>query len=135
MIKIPREVVAGHLGCITFDDDSKIFILDAFNKGVDTDGFICERSHPHNRVLTPDGEEIHIDEWGGIRKGDNGGFIFFKNDLVSLIKLSDALKKKPLYACYYMADCDFKTCKGRVWMCTADPSMGKCEHAREVDTG
>lgn len=70
---------------ITFSKESKNQILDLFDKSIDMEGFIVEKENPETRVITIDGEEIHQDNFGGIRKGSE---IFFKNDLPSLIDLS-----------------------------------------------
>lgn len=77
---------------ITFDENAKEQMLDIFNKAVDREGYIVEKSDINQRVLTPDGEPIHVDEWAGVRRGEHGGLIFFKNDLISLIELSDIIK-------------------------------------------
>jgi len=70
---------------ITFDDESKRVILEFFDKTVDEVGFIIEKSNPKQRVLSPEGEEIHLVEWAGIAKGSQ---VFVKSDIVSLIKFS-----------------------------------------------
>lgn len=66
---------------VSFDSSSKEFILKALNKTVDEEGFIVETANGQ-RVLTQDGEPLHIDDWGGIRKGSE---IFFKKDLPSVL--------------------------------------------------
>ena len=73
---------------ITFDKSVKEQILSIFGKAVDADGFIVEKDNPGTRVVTPSGDEIHIDEFAGIYKGSE---IFVKSDIVSLIELSDRL--------------------------------------------
>lgn len=73
---------------ITFsDEESKRFVLEAFDKSIDAEGFIVEKS-TGERVLARDGEEITLSEFAGIRKGSE---VFIKNDLASLIQLSDDL--------------------------------------------
>lgn len=76
-------------GIITFDANLKSEILSCFGKTVDDSGYIVERDDPSQRVLTPDGEDITLDEFAGIRKGSE---IFIKADLPSLIKLLDTLE-------------------------------------------
>lgn len=73
---------------VTFTPGLKRFILDTFDKDVDKDGYIVEKSDTSQRVLTLDGEEVKLDEFGGIRKGS---MIFIKSGLVSMIKLSEKL--------------------------------------------
>lgn len=75
-------------GVITFDENSKEEILSCFGKTVDQEGYIIETDDPTMRVITPDGEEITVEEFAGIRKGSE---IFIKSDLPSLIKLIDKL--------------------------------------------
>ncbi|WP_342771098.1 MULTISPECIES: hypothetical protein [unclassified Methanoculleus] len=76
-------------GIITFDANLKSEILSCFGKTVDDSGYIVERDDPSQRVLTPDGEDITLDEFAGIRKGSE---IFIKADLPSLIELLDTLE-------------------------------------------
>lgn len=73
---------------VTFTPELKEFILDTFGKAVDKDGYIVEKSNPEQRVFTPEGEEVTLQEFGGIRKGS---MIFIKSGLVSMIKLSEKL--------------------------------------------
>ncbi len=79
MMKCPEEVK------LTFDVSAKEDILKCLNKAIDKEGFIVEKNNPSQRVLTVDGEEISIEEFGGVQKGSE---VFIKNDLVSLMKLS-----------------------------------------------
>jgi hypothetical protein len=66
---------------ISFDDSSKEFVLGILGKSIDSEGYIIE-SDTGNRVLYQDGEPIHSDDFGGVRKGSE---IFFKNDLPSVL--------------------------------------------------
>ncbi len=75
-------------GVITFDGTSRDMILSWFGKTIDKEGYIVEMKDPSQRVLTPEGETISIDEFAGIRKGSE---IYVKNDLPSLIRLLDSL--------------------------------------------
>jgi hypothetical protein len=84
--KMPQSL---HEGVITFDADLKLEMLSCFDKTVDDSGYIVERDDPSQRVLTPDGENVALDEFAGIRKGSE---IFIKADLPSLIKLLDTLE-------------------------------------------
>ena len=77
------------LSQITFSESSREDILDLYGKTVDDEGFIVEKQNLNQRVLTPKGEEIHIKEWAGIRKGSEA---FVKNDTFSLIELAKKLE-------------------------------------------
>lgn len=73
---------------ITFTRTAQDFILDAFDKTKDSEGYLVEKSNLNQRVLTKDGEEISEDHFAGIRKGSQ---IYIKSDLVSLMRLCDDL--------------------------------------------
>lgn len=75
---------------VTFDDSVKKEILDFFDKTIDKDDFIIEKSAPSQRVLSPDGQEVEIKEFAGIMGGSE---IFLKSDLPSIIDLADKLRK------------------------------------------
>lgn len=72
---------------ITFDESARAFILDAFNKTV-RDGFVVEKSKPTEKVITPRGDEIPVQEFAGVRKGSA---VFVKNDIVSLVEAAEAI--------------------------------------------
>lgn len=74
---------------ITFDNSVKEDILDVFEKDVNNQGAIIEKDNPDQEVLSFDGQEISIDEFGGIKKGSE---VFIKNDLISLMRLSEEQK-------------------------------------------
>lgn len=67
---------------VTFDEAFKKDVLEMFDKAVDDDNFIVEASNPTQKVLTPNGEDIRLKEFVGIKKGSE---IFIKGDLISLI--------------------------------------------------
>ncbi len=67
---------------VTFDEVFKKDILELFDKSVDDDDFIIEASNPTQKVLTPNGEDIRLKEFVGIKKGSE---IYIKGDLISLI--------------------------------------------------
>jgi len=75
---------------LTFDNSSRDFVLDAFEKVIDDNGYVVERK-TREKVITPDGEEILGEEFAGIRKGSE---IYIKSDLPSIIQLSDQLESK-----------------------------------------
>lgn len=68
-----------------FDQSLKKEILEVFNKTVDDKGQVVEQSNPEQKVLSPDGEEVTLDNFAGVSKGSE---IFIKSDLVSLIDFS-----------------------------------------------
>lgn len=67
---------------ISFDNSSKEFVLQSLGKGIDQDGYIIEIK-TNKQVLTQDGEPMHIEDFGGVRKGSE---IFFKKDLPSVLE-------------------------------------------------
>lgn len=66
---------------VTFDDSAVEFILSEFDKSVDEEGYIIE-SETGERVLTPNGEEITAEEFGGIAEGSE---IFIEDNFVSIL--------------------------------------------------
>ena len=76
------------IGTLSFDKQVKTDILDLYGKTIDEEGFIVEKENLKQKVLTPKGEEIHVDEWAGIMKGSE---IFIKSDAFSLIELAKKL--------------------------------------------
>ena len=70
---------------ITFDGSAKQEILDFLDKSLDEEGLIVEKQNPAQKVLTFDGQEISLEEFGGVKRGSE---VFIKNDLVSLMRLS-----------------------------------------------
>jgi len=69
---------------VTFDKESKETVLSAFNKEVDVDGFIYDKD-TDEQILTPDGQEVTVAEFGGLKKGSE---IYLKGNLTTLMKLS-----------------------------------------------
>ena len=70
---------------LTFDKDMNEEVLTIFEKTLDEEGFIVEKDNPKQMVLSEEGQEVNIKEFGGIK---NGSEIFIKNDLISLMRLS-----------------------------------------------
>ncbi|MDP7180714.1 MAG: hypothetical protein QF824_05590 [Candidatus Woesearchaeota archaeon] len=73
---------------VTFSKEAREDVLELYGKTIDKEGFIVEKENMDQRVLTPKGEEIHVDEWGGIIKGSEA---FVKSDTFSLIELAKRL--------------------------------------------
>ncbi len=69
---------------ITFDDSSKHIILQIFGKDIDDQGYIVD-STTHDRVLSPEGEEVLAQDFAGIKKGSE---IFITKDLPSLLQFA-----------------------------------------------
>ena len=76
------------LGNLTFDQSSVSDVLELFGKTVDKDGYIIEKDHPEQKVLTKKGEQIRLEEWAGVVKGSES---FVKSDVFSLIELAKDL--------------------------------------------
>lgn len=76
---------------ITFDKSASTFILDLFDKTIDKDGYIVEKSKPSQRVLAIDEQEIKLEEFAGVKKGSE---VFLKSDLPSVIKLADRISSE-----------------------------------------
>jgi len=70
---------------ITFDKSLSEEILAAFDKTVDEERLVVEKSNTKQKVLTPCGEEIFVDEFAGIVPGSE---VFIKSDLISLMNFS-----------------------------------------------
>ncbi len=75
---------------ITFAQNLKEYILKVFDKTVDSDGFVTEKNSGY-RVLSHDGQEMTLGEFGGIKKGSE---IFVRDDIASLITFYDKYLKK-----------------------------------------
>jgi len=69
----------------TFDKDVKEDVLELLGKTIDSEGFIVEKDNINQRVLTPKGEEIRLEEWAGIIKGSEA---FVKSDIFSLMEIA-----------------------------------------------
>lgn len=76
------------MNVVVFDKSAQKFVIQAFGKDVDAEGFLVEKDHPKQRVISPDGIEIKETQFGGIKKGSE---IYFGSDLVSIVHLFDSL--------------------------------------------
>ena len=74
---------------ITFDTSAKDFVLESFDKKINKDGFVVEKSNPAQKVLANDGQELLVEDFAGIKKGSE---VFIKSGIHSLIKLFDSLQ-------------------------------------------
>lgn len=70
---------------LIFTKSVKEDILDLLDKKVDDEGMIVEKDDPEQRVLTFEGQEISVDEFGGVQKGSE---VFISDNIVSLMRLS-----------------------------------------------
>jgi hypothetical protein len=75
---------------IVFDKSARSFVLEAFDKTTDDEGYIVEKNTT-NRVIATDGTNVKEDRFAGIRKGSE---VYIKSDLISLIELCDDLKDR-----------------------------------------
>lgn len=66
---------------ITFDESGREFVLDAFDKAVDDDGYIIE-ADDGTRVLTYDGKPLKEEELGLIAEGSD---IFVEDNFASIV--------------------------------------------------
>jgi len=76
-------------GSVTFDASAKLEVLSCFGKTVDAGDFIVESDDMTQKVVTPDGDNIRLNEFAGIKKGSE---IYIKRNLPSLIELLDNLE-------------------------------------------
>lgn len=70
---------------IVFDDTTRGFILDVFNKSIDEEGYIIEKD-TGNRVLSPLGEEVLAVDFAGFTPGSE---IVLTKDLPALLQYVD----------------------------------------------
>jgi hypothetical protein len=75
---------------ITFDKSAKMAVLDLLGKTVDDEGFIVEKSNKKQRVMTPGGEAVALNEFAGVRRGSQ---VFIKSNIPSLIALTDYINR------------------------------------------
>ena len=69
---------------LTFNPSALPFLLKTFDHSINENGVILDPSG--EAVLTPEGEEITIDNFGGFKKGSIN---FLKKDLLTAIKLTE----------------------------------------------
>ena len=83
--------MANEKSVLTFDESVKEEILDLFDKSVDSEGFIVEKNNPQQRVLSKDGQEVNIKEFGGIKKDKLKALINieFNAPIINVTKNSD----------------------------------------------
>ena len=66
---------------ITFDKSAAEFVLEAFEKTINKEGYLVEKE-TGDYVLSKSGEHILLSEFGGIAKGSE---IYLKSDIISMI--------------------------------------------------
>lgn len=86
LVAIPTKSMDPEL---TFDVSVKKEILAFLNKTVDEENMIVESENLKQRVLTFDGQEISLEEFGGVQIGSE---VFIKDNIISLIKLTEGRK-------------------------------------------
>ena len=67
---------------VVFDEKTKDFVFEVFNKSVDKDGYIIEKESS-SRVITPEGEFVQNKDFAAIVPGSE---VFVTNDMPSLLK-------------------------------------------------
>ena len=70
-------------------DDAKLAILQLTGKSVDASGYIIE-SRSGERVISPAGEDVRLQNFAGIRKGSE---IIITDDLPSLLEQADYIER------------------------------------------
>ena len=70
---------------ITFDESAKADILGFFGKKINDNSLIVEKKDSEP-VYSFDGEEVTLEEFGGIQKGSE---VFIKKDVASLMKYTE----------------------------------------------
>lgn len=70
---------------LVFNDSTREFVLSLFDKTVDESGYIIEKSSGE-RVLTPSGDDVHIDNFAGFTPGSE---IILTQDLPSLLQYAN----------------------------------------------
>lgn len=78
---------------VVFDthEKSRKLVLKAFGKGIGNDNMVVEANNTAQRVLTPRGDEIPLDEFAGVVHGST---VFVKSDIDSVLEIVDRLKTK-----------------------------------------
>jgi len=66
---------------LTFDESAAEFVLEAFDREVDGEGYVINPK-TGERETTPDGEEIHRDEFTGV---EDGSTLFLDDDFMTLV--------------------------------------------------
>ena len=69
----------------TFSPSALPLILKAFGKGLNENNFIIDLE-TGEQEYTPEGEAIHKDNFGGLKKGS---ILFLKQDLLTAIKIKN----------------------------------------------
>lgn len=72
---------------VLFDEGSKEFLLGSFGCSVDEEGYVFNDER-QERVLTVDGSELEVRNFGALKKGS---LKFIESDLGSLLSVVDDL--------------------------------------------
>ncbi|AAV45603.1 unknown [Haloarcula marismortui ATCC 43049] len=67
---------------LTFDESAAEFIIESFGKTTDGEGYIVDPQR-NERETTPEGNEIHIDDFAGVEKGSQ---LFLDDDFTTLVE-------------------------------------------------
>ena len=74
---------------LTFDETAAEFILESFGRSTDEEGYIIN-PETGERERTPEGQEIHIDDFAGVEKGSE---LFLDDDFTTLVNHVKRRKK------------------------------------------
>lgn len=66
---------------LTFEESAAEFVIESFGRSVDDSGYIIN-PETGERETTPEGGEIHIDDFAGVEKGSE---IFLDDDFTTLV--------------------------------------------------
>ncbi|PYZ02651.1 hypothetical protein C8039_03060 [Halogeometricum sp. wsp3] len=67
---------------LTFDESAAEFLIESFGKTTDGEGYIVDPQR-NERETTPEGNEIHIDDFAGVEKGSQ---LFLDDDFTTLVE-------------------------------------------------
>lgn len=70
---------------MSFDETAAEWVLNCFGKEVNDRGFVVDKD-TKEKVLTPDGKEIPIEDFAGVVKGDDGSTLFIKDNFASIVE-------------------------------------------------
>lgn len=65
---------------LTFECGAEEYLLKVFGNEIDDEGYIMNTERDE-RETTPDGNEIHIEDFGGVEKGST---LYLEDDIVSV---------------------------------------------------
>jgi len=73
---------------LTFDESATEFMLEAFDRDVDDEGYVVDKDG--NRVTTPEGDFVKKEEFAGVEKGST---LYLNDDFTTLVEHVKRRKK------------------------------------------